>query len=546
MKKSLFKGKSTRTKIFTAISIVAICLILVMNILLAGVCQRNLVFIDLTPEEFYTLSDTMQTYCHSLLDPDENGNTKKIEITFCTDPDYLVDSAYMRTTYFMALALQKEFDNVTVKTVNVALDPTAVSMYKTTSRDSIDVTDIIVSYGEKYRVANAVNFWTKDMASYNGEYRLASIMASLTAVEQPVAYFVTGHGETYYDPDDPENPTNADASALADLLMDRGLKIDTIDLSEIDEVPDDCVLLVVNDPQEDFKVDTDRLNEFGYVSETEKVDRYLLRNSGAIMLAKDYRISLPNLEDLALEWGVAFGNAPVYDEENTLFASDDEASVFTGVYDTDEESYGYAYYGSYSTLVSSPRMVFSDTGYVYCGIDGGDNMYEMGNKQGMRNYAEFIGTSDSAYYKVDGAIDIGRLALAAVGVRFNLNYYTGERESTSYFFCSNSKDFFSNEILTNGSYANYDIMSSVITDITRTDRYADTDLGGFSLNSANSGGKRTQSTALTEESQLDSYGKISQKGFTVKRRNVYTMLVMIPAAATLALGIFVFIKRKFL
>ena len=111
---------------------------------------------DLTSEGFYTLSDKMVEVCENILDPDD-GDKKEIEITFCTDPDYLIGSDAMRATYFMALALQKKFDNVSVKTVNIALDPTAVSMYRTTSRDDITASDVIFSYGAKYKIPEMSN-----------------------------------------------------------------------------------------------------------------------------------------------------------------------------------------------------------------------------------------------------------------------------------------------------------------------------------------------------------------------------------------------------
>jgi hypothetical protein len=177
----------------------------------------------------------------------------------------------------MALALQKEFDNVHVETVNVALDPTAVSMYKTTSRDSITAADVIFSYGAKYKIADATAFWTTNNFSYNGEYRVASILASLTAINKPVAYFVTDHGETYYDPQNPESEMSKSLGYLADLLTERGLAIDTLALGEVDKIPDNCALLIINDPRTDFLYDETRLNEFGYVSDIEKIDRYLMR-----------------------------------------------------------------------------------------------------------------------------------------------------------------------------------------------------------------------------------------------------------------------------
>lgn len=558
MNNSIFKGKSTRTKIFTVITIIGICLLLCLNLVLNYFCGQKLFYADLTPEGFYTLSDKMLEVCHELLDPDTDGNTKNIKITFCTDPDYLVSSDTMRATYFMALSLQNEFDNVTVKTVNAALDPTAIAAYKTTSRDSISATDVIVSYGAKYRIVNAAAFWTtysesEGYFSYNGEYRMASIIASITAIYQPVAYFVTDHGETYYDPANPDSQNSKDTGYLADLLTERGLKIATLDLSSVDRVPEDCVLLIINNPTEDFTYDPDRLDEFGYVTDTEKLDRYLVRDYGSIIINKAHDVELPCLERFVSEWGIGFGDEQVYDPDKALFTSagsDSENSKFAGVYDSNEENFGYAYYGTYSTLSSAPQMVFNNTGYVYCTFDNTDAMIEAGNMQGSRDYAEFIGTSENAYNYVGSATVTGQKALAAASVRSNLDSYTAERVS-SYLFCTNSADFFSNEILGNPSYANYDIMASVISNISRTDKYATTDLGGLTTNSSSVGGKQCVSTTLSASPKevlspnLQSVVKVN-KGLGNGAVVAYTVIAMAPAVAALVLGIVVFIKRKFL
>ena len=553
MKKSIFKGKSTRTKIFSVITIVGLVLLLGINLGLTYLGGQKLIMADLTPEGFYTLSDKMLEVCHGILDPDESGNKKQIRITFCTDPDYLIASDKMRATYFMALSLQNKFDNVTVKTVNVALDPTAVSMYKTTSRDSIKASDVIFSYGAKYKIADATTFWTSNDFSYNGEYRVASILASLTAINRPVAYFATDHGETYYDPENPDSDMSKSLGYFADLLNERGLAIDTLDIGEAEKIPDDCALLIINNPTIDFLYDEDRLDEFGYVSDIEKLDRYLMGESGAIMLNKAYDVKLGNLENFCLEWGISFGNSQVFDPDNALFTtlggvSDD--SVFSGVYDSNEDNFGYAYYGGYASLTSAPKMVFSNTGYVYCSLDMSESMAESGNKFGSRNYAAFIGTSENAYNYTGGATDTGVKTLIAAGVRKNLDSVSAEN-SLSYLFCTSSADFFSNDLLGNSSYANYDILASIVSDISRTDRYATIELGGLSMNSPSFGGKQTLSTELSDApSKIYTWDgkevvKVN-KGISAAAIVIYTVLIMAVPVGIATVGIVVFIKRKFL
>ena len=553
MKQSIFKGKSTHTKIFSVITIVGIVLLLALNFGLTLIGGRRLWMADLTSEGFYTLSDKMVEVCHQMLDPEEGKEAKEITITFCTDPDYLVESDAMRATYFMALALNKEFKNVTVKTVNIANDPTAVSMYRTTSRENIVASDVIFSYGAKYRIVDATTFWTSENFSYNGEYRVASILASLVAIDKPVAYFVSDHATDYYDPANPNSAMSIELAYFADLLIERGLEISTLELSKVDEIPDDCALLIIHNPKEDFTYDESQLNSFYYVSDLEKLDRYLLRESGAIMLNKDYRVTLPLLENFCKEWGIGFGNAPVFDPDNALFVDENgtpDPSIFAGAYDPDEANFGYAYYGGYSTLSSAPKMVFTDTGYMYCTIDMGDSMVEVGNQYGSKNYAAFIGTSGNAYHMVGSKKAKGEKTLVAASVRNNLDPITSEKTS-SYLFCTNSKEFLSNALLSNPSYSNYDILASVVTNISRTDRFATIELGGMSYNSPSFGGKQTLSTELSETpSKIYSWDAKEilkyNAGFTRGASIAYTVVIMIVPATILTLGIIMFIRRKFL
>ena len=554
MKKSLFKGKSTRTKIYTVISIVGIVLLLGLNLLLTYFGGKNLVMLDLTYEGFYTLSDKMLETCHEILDTKEGEAEKEIKITFCADPDYLTSSDAMRATYFMALSMQKKFDNVKVKTVNVGVDPMAVAMYKTTSRETISSNDVIFSYGGKYRIVDASTFWTKDNFSYNGEYRVASILYSLTAIDKPVAYFVTDYKTEYYDPENPDSENSINMASFADLLTERGLEIRTLKLADKDRIPEDCALLIINNPKEDFKTDPDKLNSFYHVSDLDKIDKYLIGEYGAVMFNKAYDVELPQFENFCKEWGISFGNALVTDEANALYsniAGEIDGTLFAATYDTDEANFGPAYYGSYAQLQSAPKMVFSNTGYVYCSMDMSESMAESGSLSGSKNYAAFIGTSSTAYHtnkNLSGAE--GAKTLVAASVRTNLNSETSEKTS-SYFFCSNSEDFFSNELLGNASYSNYDVLASVISNITRTDKFASIELGGFSYNSTSYGGKQTLTTEMSSSpSKIYSWDAVevikNNKGLGRGAIVAYTIIIMAVPVAVLALGIVMFIKRKFL
>ena len=227
MKNRLFAGKSARTKTFSVITAVVLVLVIAMNLLVTALTVYGTAFIDMTPEGLYTLRPVMVDACREVFYT-EDGELREpgIEITFCNDRDNLISNPYTRVVYYTAIALSKKYDNCKVNAVNINIDPMGVAQYKTSSLTKIEPTDVIISYGQRYRIVSAESFWRigdEKVYSYDGEHRLASILLSLTLVNRPVAYFVTDHGETYYDPNNENHAGNAETYELKALLEEKGI-----------------------------------------------------------------------------------------------------------------------------------------------------------------------------------------------------------------------------------------------------------------------------------------------------------------------------------
>ncbi len=567
MKKSIIKGKSTRTKIFVGVSAAAIIILFGLNLILTYFGVQKSLYIDLTTEGLYTLTDAMKRECAFIdkLDTDE----RTVKITFCADPDTLIASQVTRLTYFMALQMQEEFDNFEVETVNVIYNPTAVSKYKPSSLSSIEPGDIIISYGDRYRVQKPLSFWrgnSETLQSFDGEYRLATYIMSVTAVNRPAAYFAIGHGETYYDPLDPDRKENAEAAALYDLLTERGMEVKTLDLEKTGRVPEDCVLLVINNPREDFKIDPDKLSDLNYISEIEMLDRYLINGGGSIMVSRDYALGEngesrhPALDSFLYEWGFDFSSSIVSDEENYLDSADGRYNTILGEYDSDENGYGYAIYGDFASLPSAADTVFKNTGYITCSYTEGTAYYEPGTLTVERKYLPFMNSffSASAYNKnLNGEYTEletnGTLTLAATTARRVVDSESGE-ETYSYIFCVNSPDFFSNELLYNASYANYDIISLLAENMARTDRFASIELGSTSENSSSYGGKILADITLSEK---DVYENVYENGVIIAQNKVtsglssgevigFTIAIFVIPLVIMGVGIAVYVRRRFL
>ncbi len=574
MKNNPFVGKSTRTRTFTVITVVALILLIALNLFVTSLGIFGTAHIDMTPEGLYTLRPLMVDVCKNIFYTD-GGELRDpgIKITFCDDPDNLISNTYTRVVYYMALSLSEEFDNCEVETVNVRMDPNSVAEYKATSLTDISSTDVIISCGSRYRIASAESFWrigTEKVYSYDGEYKLASIMLSLTLVNKPMAYFVTDHGEDYYDPSAAENAGNAKTTELANLLSEKGLGIKTLSLSAlIDEaekagntpsIPDDCVLLIINNPKEDFEFDETRLGSFGYVSETELLDRYMTKAKGSIMVAKDYRTSLPNFEDFLKEWGIECTHTLVKDYENYIKTDGEDGLTLIADYNTDAESYAYSVYGEYASLASSPRVVIGDTGHIVSAFGDSDGSNESGTPNTSRVFAPFLYSSaQSTDYGKNSATgeyvfvgETGRKAIAAIAGRQKINEDTGDY-TYSYIFCAASADFFSDTYLGNASYANYDVMASAVQSIARLDTYAPSELGGTSLNSDNGLGKMLRDMTIQASDQEfyewngNSYSlsKVIH-GLTNTEKIIITVVVAVIPMVIAVIGIVVCIRRKYL
>ncbi len=557
MKMNLFKGKAKRTKTFTLISIFAIAALLALNYLFTYLIQKNALYIDMTPESLYSLSEEMKTEC-AYIDTLDDGD-KEVEIIFCADPDSLISSTVTRVPYFMALQMSREYDNLSVETVNVTYNPTALSKYKATSLTEILPTDVIVSYGSTYRIVKATSFWVttseQTYYSYNGEYKMATLIKSVTAVNKPMAYFISNHGETFYDVNNTESESSINAAGLYDLLSERGLGVGSIDLSTQD-IPDDCTLLIINDPRFDYN--TSSLgNSIFEISETEKIDRYLRKNQGALMVARDHtaktgtELDLTNLDTFLATWGFKFDTAVVKDSDNHIGSSTDTDKII-GVYESDTNSYANVVYGEYASLASAPNTVFLNTGYVECAFYQTDTVKEPGADAVDIVYNSFMKSYTSAY--AEGENEEGVLVtkkqnealdLAAVTVRYALDEITNEAK-TSYVFCTNSKDFFSNTLLYNDSYANFDIVSALVNNISRVDVYASSALGGYSMNSEKFGGKVLIYDTLSESAQTSEIDGTIIEAFTPGVKRLGIIISVSVALIPLVICIVIRIKRKYL
>ncbi len=543
----------------TPITVAAIVLLLLANLGLAVLLQYKSLYVDLTPENLYTLSDEMIRECDKI--------ESDITITFCDDPDRLLGNFETRYVYILATELANRYDNISVETYNLTLNPTALDRFRTTSASRLQSNYVIVSSEDRYRVYSSGSFWVSDSTSssgdsyfsFDGEYTMATAFFSLTALNTQVAYFVYGHGESIYvSPDDTENAhllslSDENASAFYELLLAEGLKVGYIDLSEASEIPEDCAALIVNGPTEDFKA-ADPTSYYER-SEAELIDRYLSDDNASLFVFKDPDYKLPNLEQFCEKWGIAFGDSSIVkDEVQSLGDAVGTASELWNTrlladYNVDEDTYSYGIYKDIASIPSAPAVVVDRTGTVSCAWPRREQMFS-GSTESSVAYAEFLLSSKNAKtYTIDGNYLSGEAdvyALAALSTRLRIEQESG-RNFYSYVFGAATTNLTTNEYLTDFSCANSDVMFALVRTLARVNSYADSALGSTDMNSENIGGKPLIHSEMQSEPFTDYFAGRDLAAFTSGAFAFWSVIIiLVPLAVVPIVGAVVCIRRRFL
>lgn len=328
MKMKTSTGKKLRyggvSALVTAVIIAAIIL---FNVIFSALSQKFTWYADLTPDLLFTLSDECIDLIRNGDDEFENSSSPiemvdkiraenkqynadnglsegmegyrdeniMINLIFCDDPDVWQNDSMMSYVYNTATELQSEFpEYISIQNPNIIHNPSAVTKYKVNSLTTISTTSVIIEFGTEYRIRALDTFYTTDpetekIWAYNGEKAFASSILSVTRAESPLACITVNHREGFAD------------TALLRTLSDAGYKIDDVDLKN-EEIPEECRLLVIFDPKDDFLV-KDGTSD---IDEIDKIDKFLDQTNSMMVFVSPETPVLKNLEEYLSEWGIKF------------------------------------------------------------------------------------------------------------------------------------------------------------------------------------------------------------------------------------------------
>lgn len=296
-------GKKRRMKIgaLALIStIVVIAAVIAVNYFVDYIADRYVLEIDMTSKGEYEISDETVQLLSTLSEP--------ITITvLCDETDYNNNSDLRRLPKVLQRYEQLSHGNVTVKYINAVNNPAIFSQYD--QLGDLSSGDIIVESSKRYKsmspydlleyqssnnssTSGSASNETKYLTGLRAEQRLTSAILYVTANKVPKAAYLTGHQES------------TEHETLDTLLASANYDTQELSLMQEGKVPDDVDMLLILQPQGDFTTE-----------EIDALDEFMSNGGKMIVSYASNTPTLTNLEEYFTEWGVAYDDKMVYDNE---------------------------------------------------------------------------------------------------------------------------------------------------------------------------------------------------------------------------------------
>lgn len=288
----------------TAITVLVIAAVVLVNVIVSLVGERTNLTVDLTSENVFEISQESIDYISSI--------NQDVEIVTMADEAVFRDSGnvYYKQAYEVIKKYELYSGNITVKFVDMTADPTYANKYSEIYKGTISQYSIVISCGNRIKVISVNDLFNTELNYQTFSYNIVSSKAE--QVLTSAIMYVT----------DPSPKTavilEAEAAGITDSTISKLLEDDGFDVTTVDpmtaDLPYDADLIVVNAPVNDFSEEL-----------VDKLYNYL-ENGGnygknMIYLANYAQKSTANIDAFLAEWGIEVGSGVVGETNNNNLAS---------------------------------------------------------------------------------------------------------------------------------------------------------------------------------------------------------------------------------
>ena len=497
-----------------AITAAVLAGIIVLNVLVSALSKRFVLEYDMTPQKENSMSDENIEYL--------KGLDTEVEIIVCATPDdyeggymgYYAKSLYNvsedATDYYkQTIKLLDKYpvynDKITLRYVDTqGTEFTEISTKY--SKEKLYYGDIIVSCtkngSERYKVIgyediyylsqdttySAYGYTMNTVDGNNVETAVTSAIAYVTSDKTKRVAVIKGHSRTDYTED------------YVTLLKENNYEVTELTEGMVGSISNEYDAVVIAAPNTDFLgSELDALSEF--LENDGKLGK------GLIFFADAAAPYLPNLSDFLEQWGIAVGEGILFETNSQNYMPDDPTTM--GTYPTDSEN------------DITKGMQLCITGYNV-------PITEAYDAEGLITVTSLMSTPESvvaAPVGTDaawtGADDYTKMSYSSVIQSEMMNYDENNNEISSYVFAFSSVEFIKSDYNEQSSVANKNIT------LAAAERAVGAENTGVSF----------VSKTIADESYSDSVTDASL-------RTVRIVFMFVLPIACIALGIYIFIRRK--
>lgn len=420
-----FKRKLKYGSVAMVFTVVFVAAMVILNIVVTAVNNIRPMFIDMTKQQIYQITQDTRDILEAVTDP--------IEIVFFMPMDMYDKRVYMGKMVTNCVKLfAEEFKNITVSEIDIIKNPGIKNEFTTSELSQLATTSVAVRSRGKAKLLGASSFFiiaesTNDYWAFAGERTLVSAILQAVSVDYPLVCYTTGHAE--------EIPAE-----LANLFKDNGFQFEPIDLAQTSqEKINEAKILVISKPRKDFigaSPDNPTVR-----SEIDKVASFLNQFGSVMYFSSPDEGALPELDDLMKEYGMAFEHgSKIVDEKNSLSA--------TGLYliaDYNEASnVGDELTASIRALSTKPKTIVPNAKPI-----------KILNIASERDVSPVLLSSASSYVSYSDGTNSGQQPNNLLVVAQKTQYVDNEPK-TSLFLVSGSYEYLA--YVPNNAYCNSDIM----------------------------------------------------------------------------------------
>jgi len=285
--RSLAQIRSSRS-LYYGTSATLLTLAVVASVVLVNVIAEREFHVrwDLTANKMYTLSDQTRTLLRQLDMPVtvyafvREGDSRGQQIV-----DLIREYAYRS-------------DHLRLQVIDPDSQPGLARAYEITQYNSV-----VVEAGDRRRTIQpfdmfGFNFYGQ-VTEFRGEQALTRALLGVTQGSQGKVYFTTGHGERTL-----EN----ELYQFRTFLTGEGYEVETVNLAQNGQVPEDAAVLVVAGPTRDFDP-----------QEIEAVHAFIDEGGRLLLLLDPASANLERIANALTPWGIAFRMDVVVDPVQHYF-----------------------------------------------------------------------------------------------------------------------------------------------------------------------------------------------------------------------------------